>query len=299
MDMAAFPNLMSKLESETRVVQQRLLAYVQEQLLTKTQVLTAEMVGREEGWGRERDMLYGRIAKLEAENARFKGAGGLKRGKCCQCVKHKKTIASLKRDLRQCQEDSQDQTARLEEQVFMKRAKLRGYVQLLYAKDNEIARLELKCQQREVEVSDLEDKYLSSIEADLYERRVTLEKNIAEHSRSVSECLAAGRLTGDQGLSTNACSEQELSKDSRGGNEQSEDAEFLRSMEAELGRLIDQLWQDPSESVETASGDLLGNESDNVDPADLVGYASQQPNNESDNVDPVDLVDYASQQLKV
>ena len=158
----------------------------------------------------------------------------------------------------------------------MKRAKLRGYVQLLYAKDNEIARLEMKCQQREVEVSDLEDKYLSSIEAELYERRVALEKNIAEHSRSVSECLATGSLTGDQGLPTDVCSEQELSKDSRGGNKQSEDAEFLHSMEAELGRLIDQLWQEPSESIETASSDLLGNESDNVDPADLVDYAFQK-----------------------
>ena len=155
---------MSKLESETRVVQQRLLAYVQEQLSTKTQALTAEMVGREEGWGRERDLFYGRIAKLEAENARLKGAGGSKRGKCCQCVKHKKTIASLKRDLRQCQEDSQEQKARLEEQVFMKRAKLRGYVQLLYAKDNKIATLEMKCQRRESEVLDFEDKYLSTIE---------------------------------------------------------------------------------------------------------------------------------------
>ena len=148
---------------------------MQEQLSTKTWVLTAEMIEKEEGWGRERDMLYGQIAKLDAENARSKGAGGSKQGKCCQCVKHRKTIAGLKRDLRQCQEDSQDQTARLEEQVFAKRAKLRGYVRLHYSKDNEIARLELKCQQRKVDFSDLEDKYLSSIEASLYERRVALE----------------------------------------------------------------------------------------------------------------------------
>ena len=111
---------------------------------------------------------------------------------------------------------------------------MRGYVQLLYSKDNEIARLELKCQQREIEFSDLEDKYLSSIEASLYERRVALEKNVAANSCSVSECLAAGKLPGDQGLSPNASGEPELSKASRGGTEQAEEAEFLGSIEAEL-----------------------------------------------------------------
>ena len=99
--MASPLDLILKLDAETRVVQWRLLAYVQEQLSTKTRVHAAEMVEKEEGWGPERDMLYGRIADLEAENARFKGAGGLERGKkCCQCVKHRKTISGLERDLR-------------------------------------------------------------------------------------------------------------------------------------------------------------------------------------------------------
>ena len=111
--MATHLGLVSTLDAETRIVQQKLIAYVQKQLSTMTRVHAAEMVEKEEGWGRERDMLYGRIAELEAENARFRGAGGLKRGKkCCQCVKHKKTISGMERDLRQCQEDSQDQTAR-------------------------------------------------------------------------------------------------------------------------------------------------------------------------------------------
>ena len=43
----------------------------------------AEMVEKGEGWGLERDILYGRTAELEAENACFGGAGGLKRGKKC------------------------------------------------------------------------------------------------------------------------------------------------------------------------------------------------------------------------
>ena len=109
----------------------------------------------------------------------------------------------------------------------------------------------------------------------------------------MSECLAAGRLPGDQGLSPNACGEQELSKDSRGGTEQAEEAEFLRSMEAELRRLMDQLWPDPSEGDEADSGDLLGTGSGDVDPADLVGPISQQSTDESDNVDSVDLVEDA------
>ena len=178
--MAASSSLMSKLDSETRVVQQRLLAYVQERLLTRTQAcvqeqlstqtqaLTAELVGREAVWGRERDSLYGRIAELEAENARLRGPGGSEQGKCGPCVEHKALIVGLTKDCRQCQEDSKERPDRTEEQVFLrrakKRAKLRGYVQLLYAKDNEIARLEMKCQRRESEVLDLEDKYLSTIE---------------------------------------------------------------------------------------------------------------------------------------
>ena len=89
------------------------------------------------------------------------------------------------------------------------------------------------------------------------------------------------------------CGEQELSKDSRSGTKQTEEAEFLHTMEAELCRLMDQLWPDPSEGDEADSGDLLGTGSGDVDPADLVGPISQQSTNESDNVDSVDLVDDA------
>ena len=212
----------------------------------------------------------------------------MRRRKCSRCIKHQETIAGLKKDLQQCQEDSQEQQDRLEEQVFMKRTKLKGYVQLLYAKDNEIEMLETKCQQRASEVSELEDKYLSSIEVELQERRVALEKNIAEHSLSVSGCLNSGGST----------EEQKPSKDARCGGEQSDDEKFLNSMEAELGRLIDQLWQEPSVSVETATGDLL-----NRDPGVSVDTASgellsREPDAGSET-DSSDLVNRASKRRKV
>ena len=82
--MATHLGLVSTLDAETRVVQRKLLAYVQAQLSNRTRVHAAEMVEKEEGWGREREMLYRQIAELEAdreaEKARVKGAGGLNRG---------------------------------------------------------------------------------------------------------------------------------------------------------------------------------------------------------------------------
>ena len=215
---------MLKLDSQTHVIQQNLLAHVHKHLSVKTRAMNAEVTKREEKWGQERDFLQGQIAKLEAENARLKGDGALRRGKCSQCIKHRETIAGLQKGLQQCQEDSQEQQDRLEEQVSRKKTKLKGYVQLLYAKDDEIEELEMKCQQRESEISELEDKYLFSIKAELDKRRAELDRNIAEYSLSVSECLNSDGLAEEQKQSNVTCH----------GDEQSDDEKFLSLMEVEL-----------------------------------------------------------------
>ena len=97
--MEASKNLMLKLDSETRVIQQNLLAHVHKHLSVKTWAINAEVTKKEEKWGQERDFLQGQIAKLKVENAWLKANGSLRRGKCSQCIKHKETIAGLKEDL--------------------------------------------------------------------------------------------------------------------------------------------------------------------------------------------------------
>ena len=107
--MEASRNLALKLDSETRDIQRSLLAHVHKHLSVKTRAINAEATKREERWGQERDILQGQIAQLKAENARLKGDGGLKRDKCGQCIRHKETIAGLRTELQQCQEESQEQ----------------------------------------------------------------------------------------------------------------------------------------------------------------------------------------------
>ena len=65
--MATHLGLVSTLDAETRIVQQKLIAYVQKQLSNMTRVHAAEMVEKEAGWGREREMLCKQIAQLEAD----------------------------------------------------------------------------------------------------------------------------------------------------------------------------------------------------------------------------------------
>ena len=118
--MAARLGLVSTLHAETYTIQQKLIAYVQKQLSTMTRVHAAEMVEKEAGWGQEREMLCKQIAQLEADREAEKVCGGESgvsnwSRKCSQCIKNKKTISGLEIDLRKCQEDSQDRTARLKE----------------------------------------------------------------------------------------------------------------------------------------------------------------------------------------
>ena len=151
-------DLAMKLDSDTRGIQQALLAHVHQHVSMKTRVVQAEATRREEQWVRERDDLQGQVARLKAENALLRNGGDLQRGKCDQCVKHKETIVNLRSELQQCQDDSQEQQDRLEERVVRKRTKLKEYVQLLYAKDDEIETLEAKCQNQAGEISELVDK---------------------------------------------------------------------------------------------------------------------------------------------
>ena len=69
-------------------------------------------------------------------------------------------------------------------------------------------------------------------------------------------------------------------------------------MEAELGRLIDQLWQEPSVSVETAPGDLLDNDP-GVSVDAVLGNLLSSELGADGEIDPADLVDHASKRLKV
>ena len=92
LNMAASKNLMLKLDSETRVIQQNLLAHVHKHLSVKTQAINAEVSEREGKWGQERDFLQGQIAKLMAENARLKGDGVSRRGKCSQRINTRKLL---------------------------------------------------------------------------------------------------------------------------------------------------------------------------------------------------------------
>ena len=130
-------NLMLKLDFEAHIIQKNLLVYINKHISSKTQAMNAELTKKEEQWERERKLLQGQVAKLKVENAQLTNNVPSRRGKCGQCTKHKETITVLKEDLKQCQEDSQDQQDRLEEQVARKKTKLKEYVELLYTKDEE------------------------------------------------------------------------------------------------------------------------------------------------------------------
>ena len=69
----------------------------------------------------------------------------------------------------------------------------------------------------------------------------------------VSRCLNSDGLMVEPELSTVASCDDVQS-------EQSDDEEFLSSMEVELDRLIDRLWQEPNVSDATDTGDLLNGE---------------------------------------
>ena len=218
--------LTMKLESDTRTIQEALRSHIHQHVSTKIRAVQVEAAKREEQWVRERNDLQSQIARLQAENALLRNGSDSPRGRCDQCARQKEIIVNLRSELQQCQEDSQEQQDRLEERVTRKRNKLKEYVRLLYAKDDEIEALETKCQDQAGEISELVDKYLTALEDEIDRNRVA---------------------PGGSNLSATELSDGEQS-------DQFDDEESLNSIEMQLNRLIARIGCESVESVVPGAG---------------------------------------------
>ena len=213
--------LTMKLESDTRTIQEALRSHVHQHVAAKVRAVQMEAVKREEQWVRERNDFQSQIARLQAENALLRNGSDSSRGSCDQCARQKKIIVDLRSELQQCQEESQEQQDRLEERVTKKRNKLKEYVRLLYAKDDEIEALETKCQVQADEISVLVDKYLTALEDEVDRDRIASEE---------SSLSAAELSNGDQ-------------------SDQFDDEESLNSIEMQLNQLIARIGMESVGSV--------------------------------------------------
>ena len=202
--------LTMKIESDTQAIQKALRSHVQQHVAAKVRAVQMGAAQREEQWVRERNDFQSQIARLQAENALLKNGSDSSRGSCDQCARQKKIIVDLRTEFQQCQEEAQEQQDRLEERVTKKKNKLKEYVRLLYAKDDEIEALETKCQVQADEISVLVDKYLTALEDEVDRDRIVSEGS----NLSVAELS-----NGDQ-------------------SDQFDDEESLNSIEQQLNQLI-------------------------------------------------------------